>query len=184
MSAPSQFLVGVDVGGTFTDILAYRHDGGQLLVAKVPSLPGEQWRGVLDALSALGISSTAIRAFVHGTTIATNGLLERKGAPTALVTTKGFRDVLEIGKGRRLIGGLFDPAWQRPAPIVPRDLRIEVPERTNADGSIQSEIGTFNFDGIAALFRAGEFAQSRLPFSIVMSTTQMRKRRSLLCKAI
>ena len=149
----SQFLIGVDVGGTFTDILAYERDGEQLLAAKVPSLPGEQWRGVLDALSALGISATAVRAFVHGTTIATNGLLERKGAPTALVTTKGFRDVLEIGKGRRLVGGLFDPAWQRPAPIVPRDLRVEVPERTNADGSVQSEIGNFSFEPIVDLFR-------------------------------
>ncbi|MCB9871598.1 MAG: hydantoinase/oxoprolinase family protein [Planctomycetes bacterium] len=135
MAAPG-FLVGIDVGGTFTDVVAYAGDGRALALAKVPSLPGEQWRGVLEALSALGIAPTAIRAFVHGTTIATNALLERKGARTALVTTAGFRDVLEIGKCRRLAGGLFDAAWQRPPPIAPRDRRLEVAERTAADGTV------------------------------------------------
>jgi len=134
------YLVGIDVGGTFTDVLAFNAAEQELLAAKVPSLPGEQWRGVLDALAALGIAPDSIRAFVHGTTIATNALLERKGAPTGLVTTRGFRDVLEIGKGRRLIGGLFDIVWQRPAPIVPRDLRFEVSERATAAGVIQREI--------------------------------------------
>ncbi|MGH8746688.1 MAG: hydantoinase/oxoprolinase N-terminal domain-containing protein, partial [Burkholderiales bacterium] len=100
----STYVVGIDVGGTFTDVLAYNADNGWFLAAKVPSIPGQQWRGVLDALAALGISSASIRAFVHGTTIATNALLERKGALTGLISTHGFRDVLEIGKGRRLIG--------------------------------------------------------------------------------
>ena len=81
-------------------------------------------------------SSRRIRAFVHGTTIATNALLERKGAKSALVTTAGFRDVLEIGKGRRLTGGLFDTTWQRPAPLVPRDRRHEIDERIDADGQV------------------------------------------------
>ena len=113
----SSHLVGVDVGGTFTDLVAYGPDG-VLHSAKVPSLPGEQWRGVLDALASLGVAPGSLRAFVHGTTIATNALLERKGARTGLVTTEGFRDLLEIGKGRRLVGGLFDPGWQRPAPLA------------------------------------------------------------------
>ena len=94
--AERRYLIGIDVGGTFTDLLAYSPDEGKLLSAKVPSLPGQQWRGLLDALSELGIASDAIAAFVHGTTIATNALLERKGAKTALVTTQGFRDVLEL----------------------------------------------------------------------------------------
>jgi len=130
------YLVGIDVGGTFTDVLAYDRTGGQILHAKVPSFPGEQWRGVLDALAALGIEGSAVSAFVHGTTIATNALLERKGAKTGLVTTEGFRDVLEIGKTRRLTGGLFDAAWVRPRPIVERELRLEVPERVAADGTV------------------------------------------------
>ena len=92
-----RYLVGIDVGGTFTDILCLDTESQALLTAKVPSLPDRQWEGVLGALAALGIEAGAIRAFVHGTTIATNALLERKGARTAFVTTEGFRDTLEIG---------------------------------------------------------------------------------------
>ncbi|MSO76256.1 MAG: hydantoinase/oxoprolinase family protein [Alphaproteobacteria bacterium] len=160
MTARARYIVGVDVGGTFTDLIAFDEAEGRLLSAKVPSLPGEQWRGVLDALTELGIAFDAIRAFVHGTTIATNALLERQGAKTALVTTKGFRDVLEIGKGRRLVGGLFDTTWQRPAPLVPRDRRHEVGERIDADGTVlatatESEIealaGTLRRQGVEAV---------------------------------
>jgi len=144
--------IGVDVGGTFTDLIAYGADG-VLHSAKVPSLPGEQWRGVLDALAALGVAPASILAFVHGTTIATNALLERKGATTGLVTTTGFRDLLEIGKGRRLVGGLFDPEWRRPAPLVPRDRRLEVTERIAADGSVVRPLDGFDFDALAAILR-------------------------------
>ena len=151
-SARTPFRVGVDVGGTFTDLVAYGADG-VLHSAKVPSLPGEQWRGVLDALAALGIEPASIRAFVHGTTIATNALLERKGATTGVVTTEGFRDLLEIGKGRRLVGGLFDPEWRRPAPLVPRDRRLEVPERIAADGSVVRPLDGADFDALAATLR-------------------------------
>ena len=154
-SSRASFRVGVDVGGTFTDLIAYGA-GGVLHSAKVPSLPGEQWRGVLDALASLGVAPASIRAFVHGTTIATNALLERKGATTGLVTTEGFRDLLEIGKGRRLIGGLFDPEWQRPAPLVSRDRRLEVPERIAADGSVVRPLDGVDFDALAATLRAKE----------------------------
>ena len=150
--ARASYRVGVDVGGTFTDLIAYGA-GGRLHSAKVPSLPGEQWRGVLDALSSLGVAPGSIHAFVHGTTIATNALLERKGASTGLVTTEGFRDLLEIGKGRRLIGGLFDPEWRRPAPIVPRDRRLEVPERIAADSSVVRSLDGFDFEALAATLR-------------------------------
>ena len=151
-SSQAPYRVGVDVGGTFTDLIAYGA-GGILHSAKVPSLPGEQWRGVLDALASLGVAPASIRAFVHGTTIATNALLERKGARTGLVTTEGFRDLLEIGKGRRLVGGLFDPEWRRPAPLVPRDRRLEVPERIAADGSVVRSLDGFDFDGLAVALR-------------------------------
>ena len=152
-SPQADFRIGVDVGGTFTDLIAY-DAGGALHSAKVPSLPGEQWRGVLDALSSLGVEPASIRAFVHGTTIATNALLERKGATTGVVTTEGFRDLLEIGKGRRLVGGLFDPEWQRPAPLVPRDRRLEVPERIAADGSVVRPLDGADFDTLAAILGA------------------------------
>ncbi len=149
----SQYIVGVDVGGTFTDILAYEINTATTYAAKVPSLPGKQWLGVLDALSELDISTTEVKAFVHGTTIATNGLLERKGAPTALITTQGFRDVLEIGKGRQLVGGLFDPFWRRSAPIVPRHLQFETPERVNADGSVERSVENVSLEAVAAKLR-------------------------------
>ncbi|MBK17655.1 MAG: hypothetical protein CMM52_02270 [Rhodospirillaceae bacterium] len=140
-----RYLVGIDVGGTFTDILCLDTENQSLLSAKTPSLPGRQWEGVLNALGELGIAAGDIRAFVHGTTIATNALLERKGAKTALITTEGFRDTLEIGRTRRLIGGLFDIKFERPKPLVERPLRIEVPERTAADGEILSEIAEYDF---------------------------------------
>lgn len=147
------YLIGIDVGGTFTDVLAYDQAGGHILQAKVPSFPGEQWRGVLDALAALGVDGSAVSAFVHGTTIATNALLERKGAKTGLVTTEGFRDVLEIGKTRRLTGGLFDAAWVRPRPIVERELRLEVPERVSADGSVLRTVSQEDLQQVAERLR-------------------------------
>lgn len=148
------YLVGIDVGGTFTDMLAYDRASGRILHAKVPSLPGEQWRGVLDALAALGIDGSAVSAFVHGTTIATNALLERKGAKTGLLTTEGFRDVLEIGKTRRLTGGLFDAAWVRPRPIVERELRFEIAERVAADGTVLRAVAEEDLERVADALRA------------------------------
>ena len=149
MTGP-RYIIGVDVGGTFTDVLCLDVASHALKSAKVPSLPGSQWRGVLNALAELGIDYGAVDAFVHGTTIATNTLLERKGARTALITTEGFRDTLEIGRTRRLIGGLFDIKFTRPRPLVERSLRIEVPERIAADGEVLSAIDDFDFAGLAA----------------------------------
>lgn len=149
-----RYLVGIDVGGTFTDLLAYDPHERVLRSAKVASMPGAQWRGVLDALDQLGIAPDAIRAFVHGTTIATNALLERKGAQTALITTRGFRDVLEIGKGRRLVdGGLFRTDWQRPAPLIPRNFRYEVAERIAADGTVLEPISAADLEPVAGALR-------------------------------
>ena len=147
-------LVGIDVGGTFTDLIAYDRAKATLHTAKVPSLPGEQWRGVLEALAELGVDRDQIQAFVHGTTIATNALLERKGANTALITTQGFKDVLEIGKGRRLIGGLFDATWQRPKPLVPRELRFEIDERVDASGAIVREPDQQVVDSLCEVIQA------------------------------
>src|SRR5690606_31306767 len=145
--------VGIDVGGTFTDVLCYDTRSHALLSAKVPSIPGSQWRGVLEALAQLGIDYADIAAFVHGTTIATNALLERKGAKTGVVATEGFRDVIEIGRTQRLIGGLFDVKFARPAPIASRDVRLEVPERTLADGTVEKDLEDFDFRPLVEAFR-------------------------------
>jgi N-methylhydantoinase A len=151
--ADGKYIVGIDVGGTFTDLLCLDLETQELLSEKVPSIPGSQWKGVLDALGRLGIDYGDVRAFVHGTTIATNALLERKGAKTALVTTEGFRDTLEIGRTRRLIGGLFDIKFVKPKPLVSRDLRIEVDERVAADGEVLKSVDGVDFAPIVAALK-------------------------------
>src|SRR4051794_4315942 len=124
-----EVLVGIDVGGTFTDLVAVGDE--RIVVAKVPSTPGAQARGVMQALEAAGLTREEVGAIAHGTTVATNSLLERKGARVALVTTEGFRDVLEIGRQNR--PALYDLTASRPAPLVDRDLRFTVTERMGPD---------------------------------------------------
>src|SRR5258708_33444540 len=123
--------IGVDVGGTFTDLLALDPASGVFRVAKVPSTPEDQSIGFLAGLSALETDLAAVAALVHGTTVATNAVLERKGARCGLITTAGFRDVLELGRRTRPnpygMTGSFEA-------LIPRDLRAEVPERIDAAG--------------------------------------------------
>ena len=122
--------VGVDVGGTFTDLVAIVD--GELVTAKVPTVSGDEARGVAAALATAGLEVGAVEVLAHGTTVATNALLERRGARTALVTTEGFRDVLEIGRQNR--ASLYDLSVHRPAPLVPRELRFTVRERMAPEG--------------------------------------------------
>jgi N-methylhydantoinase A len=133
-------VVGVDVGGTFTDVTAVDETTGAVSLTKVPSTPREEARAVLSGLSALGVAPAAIRRIVHGTTVGTNAILERRGARVALVTTAGFRDLIEIGRTKRNIPALFDPTFVRPKPLVPRPLRFEVGERILADGSVAQPV--------------------------------------------
>jgi N-methylhydantoinase A len=122
--------VGVDVGGTFTDLVAVR-DGG-LITAKVRSAPQDQSLGVMAAIDASGLERSEIAAIAHGTTVSTNALLERRGARTALVTTEHFRDVIEIARQNR--PALYDLTMSPPEPLVPRDLRFTVTERVGPNG--------------------------------------------------
>ena len=147
-------IVGIDVGGTFTDILALDRRSGALRSAKVPSLPGRQWDAILASLRDLGLAADDIGLFVHGTTIATNAVLEGKLARTALVTTRGFRDTLEIGKTGRLVGGLFDLHFVRPAPVAERRHRYEVDERLGADGVRIASFAPAQLTGLAAAMAA------------------------------
>src|SRR5437667_4996799 len=130
------FVVGVDVGGTFTDVTAVDTTSGEVRVGKVPSQPLNEAAAVLTGLDALGVDSRAVRRLVHGTTVGTNAILERRGARVALVTTAGFRDLLEIGRTKRNIPVLFVPTFVRPKPVVPRAMRFEVRERLTAEGVV------------------------------------------------
>jgi N-methylhydantoinase A len=130
MTGPVGARVGVDVGGTFTDLVALLD--GRLVTAKVPSTPADQSEGVMDAFRAADLREPA--AFAHGMTVATNALLERRGVRTALVTTKGFRDVIEIARQDR--PDLYDLTATRPPALVPRELRFTVTERMGPDGEL------------------------------------------------
>ena len=130
----SGLRLGVDVGGTFTDVVVVRPDGA-VLTAKVPSTPHDQSAGVVAGWQATGLAAHDVAVFAHGTTVATNALLERRGGRTALVTTEGFRDVIEIGRQNR--ASLYDLTRHRPPPLVPRDLRFTVRERMGAAGVIE-----------------------------------------------
>ncbi|MCL0101794.1 hydantoinase/oxoprolinase family protein, partial [Dehalococcoidia bacterium] len=122
-------IVGVDVGGTFTDFVVF--DNGVFSHHKVLSTPDNPATAVLRGLEDLRISSDVV--IVHGSTVATNALLERKGARTALVTTEGFEDVLEIGRQNR--SELYDLTMIRPAPLVPSERRLGAPERVDSQGA-------------------------------------------------
>ena len=130
------FIVGIDVGGTFTDLTAVDEATGRVVVTKVPSRPLAEGAAVLDGLTALGIAGRDVRRLVHGTTVGTNAVLERRGARVAVVTTAGFRDLIEIGRTKRNIPALFVPTFVRPKPVVQRKHRFEVTERLAADGSV------------------------------------------------
>ncbi|MGP0093815.1 MAG: hydantoinase/oxoprolinase family protein [Xanthobacteraceae bacterium] len=131
-------IVGVDVGGTFTDLFLLDSSAGQFRTAKVPSHRGDEAQGFLNGLKALG-DVAGIDSIVHGTTVGTNTLLERRGPKIGVITTRGFRDVLEMRRrDRRRTWGL----WGDFIPIADRDMRVEVNERTLADGSVRTSLDT------------------------------------------
>lgn len=133
MSVAEQ-VVGIDVGGTFTDLVLLSADG-RITLGKVPSTPADQSIGIMAGIRATVRELPALRRIAHGTTVSTNALLQGKGGPVALVTTAGFRDAIEIGRTRRMLPSVYDPSFVRPPPLVPRPLRFEVGERVLGDGS-------------------------------------------------
>ena len=126
--------IGVDIGGTFTDLVAFDEATGAVVNAKALSTPSGLLDGVLRCADQAGIALADCRLTIHGTTIGINALLEGKGARTGLLTTEGFRDVLEIGRGNYL--RMYDVLYRRPAPLVPRGRRLEVSERLSARGEV------------------------------------------------
>jgi N-methylhydantoinase A len=133
------YRLGIDVGGTFTDLVLFSEESGTLVVEKVPSVPSDPAQGIMDGigkiLGAAGADPSRVTYVAHGTTVATNTLLQRHGARTALITTQGFRDLLEIARQRR--PSLYDLDAPKPRALVRRALRFEVPERVMADGTVR-----------------------------------------------
>src|SRR5262249_42788471 len=129
----TSLTVGIDVGGTFTDLLAVDPVTNSVKLAKVPTTIDNQAIGFMAALASAGVAPTELQAVVHGTTTTTNALLERKIARVGLITTKGFRDVLELGRRTRSqpygLRGTFRP-------LIEREYRLEVTERMDADGNV------------------------------------------------
>jgi N-methylhydantoinase A len=141
--------IGVDVGGTFTDVILQAADG-RVRIRKVLSTPPGYDRAVVDAVAGLS-DGDGVAGVVHGTTVATNAVLERRGAVTALVTTAGFRDVLELRRLR--IPHMYDPFWRKPDPLVPRHLRLELDERMTADGTELKPVDEREVLAVAAKLR-------------------------------
>jgi N-methylhydantoinase A len=184
----ARLQLGVDVGGTFTDLVAVSE--GRIVTAKVPSTPSDQSEGVLAAVEASGLDvrGSELR---HGTTVATNGLLERKGARTGLLTTEGFRDVIEIGRQNR--PSLYDLARDREPPLVPRELRFTVRERMGPEGVIEpldegsvrhaaDQLGNVDAVAVCLLFaylhpeherRVGELVREALPEAHVSLSSEV-----------
>ncbi|MGA0797476.1 MAG: hydantoinase/oxoprolinase N-terminal domain-containing protein, partial [Quisquiliibacterium sp.] len=125
-------IVGIDVGGTFTDLYFSGHEGRPHQILKVPSTPHDPSVGLLNALNGANLTPRELDAIVHGTTIATNAVIERKGATCALITTRGFRDLLELGRrDRPQMYGLEGTH----EPLSPRELRFEVAQRMDHEGN-------------------------------------------------
>jgi len=145
------FRLGIDSGGTFTDVVLFDDKKKALHITKTPSTPANPAIGVINGIkkivSQVGIESNEIASLVHGTTVATNALLEYKGIRTALVLTEGFKDILSIGRQDR--PKLYDYFERRPEPFIPRHLRFEVPERTLYDGEILRPLDEEQVRGIA-----------------------------------
>lgn len=147
MTDQTRWIVGVDVGGTFTDVFFLDPVTGHYEIAKAPSVPSDQSQGFAAGIRMRLDDFTDIATIVHGTTVATNALLERDGARTGIIATKGFRDTLEMRRrDRPKTWGL----WGQFEPVVPRDMRLEVDERTLADGTVRTPV---DLDAVTAAAR-------------------------------
>jgi N-methylhydantoinase A len=184
----------VDIGGTFTDLVAQDAETGQVIRAKANTTPAGLEGGVLAALAQSGIGAGQVAAFIHGTTVVINAVTQRIGARTGLVTTRGFRDVLEIGRGNR--PDLYNLAYRKPAPFVARHLRFEVGERMTYRGEpaqplslvelgqAADRLAAADVAAVAVCFlhawanpeheqQAAEFLRARLPGSAVVASHEV-----------
>lgn len=137
-----------DIGGTFTDLVYLDEETGQVGIAKTDTTPPNFEQGVINSIQKANFTKDEVNFFVHGTTVIINALTERKGAKTGLITTKGFRDVLELGRSNR--ADIYNVYYRKPVPFVPRYLRLEVEERCNYKGE---ELVPLNEDDVRACLR-------------------------------
>jgi N-methylhydantoinase A len=142
------YAIAVDIGGTFTDLVAFDHENHKVVYAKSPTTYDNLVEGILDCFRKAKIQPAEASLVNHGTTLVINSLIQRKGAKTALVTSKGFRDILEIARGNR--PDPFDLHYQRDEPLIPRELRLEVAERMGSKGEVITPLD------VAALKRLAE----------------------------
>ena len=152
MNSSDGFRIGCDIGGTFTDGVIMHEDSGEVWVTKTPSTPADASHGFAHCIESLLHEAHAqphmVRHVFHGTTVATNAIIEQKTARTGLVTNEGFTDVLEIGRQQR--PKLYDLQQERPAPLVPRRWRLGVRGRMSANGE---ELTPLDHDGVRAAGR-------------------------------
>nr|WP_246340062.1 hydantoinase/oxoprolinase family protein [Ancylobacter tetraedralis] len=155
MSATGSFRLAVDIGGTFTDVVLLAPDG-RLSTTKVPSTPDDYARGVIEGCRQIlmreNVAASDVSEMLHASTVATNAILEGKGARTALVTTEGFRDVLELRRIR--VPRLYEPLYRKPPPLVPRRHRFEVAERVGPRGEVLRALDEAALPGIAGQIEA------------------------------
>jgi N-methylhydantoinase A len=153
-----RYRAGVDIGGTFTDLLLLDEQTGEMIIGKILTTPGDPSVAVIQGLQALlaerQLDPAAVSATIHGTTLITNAIIERKGSKTGLITTQGFRDALEIGREKRY--DIYDIFLENPEPLVPRALRREVAERLDETGRVLIPLNRMEvFDVVQDLLRAG-----------------------------
>lgn len=145
------YRLSTDVGGTFTDGVLLDEATGQIQISKVLTTPANPALGTMESILKFGVNLEEVSFLVHGTTVVINALIESKGATTALITTDGFRDILEIGRSNRL--EMYDALYRKPEPLVPRFLRFGVKERINAAGDVLIPLDTGDIDRIVAEMR-------------------------------
>jgi N-methylhydantoinase A len=156
------FVVAVDIGGTFTDLVAYDHDSRDVLYAKSPTTYDNFVDGIMECFGKAELSPANASFVNHGTTLVINALIQRKGAKAALVTTKGFRDTLEIARGNR--PAPFELHYQRDEPLIPREHRYEIEERIDARGEVVRPLDEAGLEPLAATLRAGNIESVAVSF--------------------
>jgi N-methylhydantoinase A len=156
------YVIAVDIGGTFTDLVACDLDTGAAAYTKSPTTYGRLGEAVFDCIRKAALDARDATFVKHGTTLVINALLQRNGSKTALLTTKGFRDVLEIGRGNRTQP--FNLRFRREPPLIPRELRFEVEERIDGAGKVRTPLSTTALGEIAASLRAHEVEALAISF--------------------